>query len=172
MEIVQQNPKEYFKTLKLLHVALIVGQILFALVAIFMFSNGGAVVNPPVFNQIIDYTLLGTTICFIPASFLYYRWKLNKLKAVADFKLKMNGFRNALIARYTLFEIPSLVSIVAVILTGNYIYLVCTGMIIALMVFLRPTKENVIKDLGLDYNEVTILEDPNTIISEFRKSDD
>jgi hypothetical protein len=68
-------------------------------------------------------------------------------------------------------EIPSLVSIVAVMLTGNYYYLVLTGMIVMLMTLLRPSKENTIKDLGLNYDEINVLEDPNAIISEFVKSD-
>lgn len=172
MEIVQQHPKEYFRTLKLLHIALILGQILFAFVVVFVFTKGGTMENPQSFINIIDYTLLAATVCFIPASFYFFRLKLEKLKAATDLKMKMDGYRSALIVRYTLFEIPSLTSIVAVMLTSNYIYLVVTGMIIVLMLFLRPTKESSIKDLALDISEIAILDDPDAIISEFRKSDD
>jgi hypothetical protein len=172
MEIVQQNPKEYFKTLKLLHIALIVGQILFALVVVFMFSRGRILDNPQILINIIDYSLIGSIICFLPASYLYYKWKSDKLKTATELKFKMNGYRNILIVRYALLEIPSLVSIVAVMLTGNNYYLLCSGMIVLLMTILRPSKENAIMQLGLNYDEINLLEDPTAIISEFQKSAD
>jgi hypothetical protein len=172
MEIVKQNPSEYFKNLKMLHIAVIIGQILFAVAIVFMFTRGVILNNPPTLLKIIDYAIIAATIFCLPASFIFYKWKLNKLKAGTDLKVKMDGYRSAFIMRYALFEIPSIASIVAVMLTGNYQYLVCTGMIILLMLFLRPTKENAIKDLGLNYNEQTILDDPDAIISEFKKTED
>jgi hypothetical protein len=169
MSVVQQNSKEYFKTLKILHIALIAGQVLFAIIVVSTFIKGKVVGLSELFISIVDYTLFFAFILCVPASYYLFKLKINKLKTEADLKTKMNGYRTALIKRYSIFQIPSFVSIVAVMLTTNYYYLVVTAMIVILMLFLRPSRENTIRDLALNYSEIAVLDDPNAIISEFEK---
>jgi hypothetical protein len=171
METIQLTTKEYFRTLAILHIALILGQVLFAGVVVLLVKSGVSFMNVDNLTGIFLYLVPITGVCGLLGSILVYKNKVNRLKGSGDLKTKMTGYRTAMILRYAIVEVPSFISIIAVMLTGNFMFFLFTGFVIMLMAYWRPSKETIISDLQLDYKEMTTLEDPKAIIAEFEKAE-
>lgn len=171
MSQVIQTSKEYFKSLQILPLALIAGQLLFGVMVYFMMNNGGIIEPNATINSVFSILIPVATILGILIGIKIYPYKLRKLKEKTTIKEKMTGYRSLLIKRFAFMEAPSFLAIIAVILTSNYYYFISTIIVTAIMVYLRPKKETVISDLDLNYNEIAIIENPDSIIAEFTTSD-
>jgi len=79
----------------------------------------------------------------------------------------MANYRDILIGRYALIEVPTFFAFVAIMLTGNSLYLAYIALMILFMIYWRPTRNSVIADLELNLNESTIVRNPDSIIAEF-----
>jgi hypothetical protein len=97
---------------------------------------------------------------------------VNDIKIKKNLSDKLNAYRSVIIARGAFLEFPSLFAVIAFILTGEILFLGLTGSLIALFVFLRPTKERVIKDLQLSSEETLLINNDNSIVTETEVNDD
>lgn len=171
METIRLTTKEYFRTLSILHVALILGQVLFAGIIVLLIKSGSGLKSSNDLTEILLYLVSITGVFGFLGSIYLYKYKINRLRNKGDLKVKMNGYRNAMIFRWALMEIPSIISIIAVMLTENYMFFLFTVFVIALVAYWRPSKETIIADLELDYKEITVLENPKAIIAEFERAE-
>jgi hypothetical protein len=168
METKPQTSKDYFRTLQIIYIALIAGQVLFGLMALFLHQMIGldAGLNDlkSVFIYIVPIFIVGGYF----ASRILYKNSLKKAKSRASLIEKMSDYRAALVVRYALLEGPSFFAIVSYLITGYLPFLVMACFIIMIFFTMKPSKESAVSDLELNpYEEQSIL-DPDKIISEIK----
>lgn len=158
----QQSSKEFFKLTAILHLAMVLGVVLFGVVVYFFIIDFQHPDTQSEVANLLVYLVPGLVIVGILASNIIYRIKLNTVKGSEDLKTKMMGYREALIIRYALLEGPALFALAAIFITNNVNFMVYAGLLVALMVLKRPTLRTAIMDLELDQQEIAILENPDS----------
>ena len=142
------STNQYFKTLKITHVTMVFIQFIFILAALFLREEG--YIRPvsgqfKVFRYIVPLFVLSG---LYEGNVLYKRKLISAVKRSTLAK-KLEIYRSGLIIRYVLWEAPSLLAIAAYVITGIYIYLGLSGVIILVFLFNRPTMNKVKRDLEL-----------------------
>lgn len=161
----QQTSGEYFKSLNILFLALLMGQVSFA--AISYYLNLGVKPEMGVTrNMFIIVALFLMMNGFVMGNFLY-KYQIKRVRDFAKLSFKLGGYRSAFILRLALLEGASLFSIVAYLLTADITFLVIAGLIVAYFIYLRPSIDKVALDLGLDRSDSLKLENPDAIIAEY-----
>jgi len=148
---VDLTPQKFLRTLSIIHLALITGQILFALVTIFLNSDKDIVIRYT--NDVFVNVLPILTIAGILTGKILFKKQLIALQSKESLKEKLTGYQSAFIVRLALLEGPCLFGIVCYLLTGNLFHIIIAGLIILYFISLRPGKEKVETDLALPYEQ-------------------
>lgn len=150
------NPRGALKVIPIIHLALLAGQTLFAIVAYFQARN----VRLDLQNTKDPFFFVAPLMAiggFI-ASNIIFKQRLNSLGTATTARQKVTIYQSGLIVRYALLEGPSLFGIVCFMLTGNLFYLIISGLIIVYFLFIRPSKDSIDTDLNLSFDEKAELE--------------
>jgi len=165
----QFTSKEYFNSLYIMYISLILGQVFFAIVTVFLNQSGQ--ISPIIVES--KFTLLLVTIfsafAGIYGSNYFFRLKINMVKQTNGLYNKLVEYRSASIAKWAILEAPSFLAIVAYFLTGDMTFIIITLAIIAFLLMNRPMAEKTCLDLDLDTQHKIRLMDPNSVISEYDK---
>ena len=94
----------------------------------------------------------------IAGNILFFKAKLKQLKFKKDLSYKMEQYRVALLVSYALIEGPSILGIVAFLLTGNIVFLSLSILIILLFFVNKPSKYKFSLDLELSGDEKKLIE--------------
>jgi len=164
MEIKGQSSKEFFKIISIIHLALVSGIVLFGIVIYFFIADFQQPDTRSEIAGMLVYLVPGLVIAGIIASNIIFRVKLNGVIDSDDLKQKMTVYRELLIIRYALLEGPALFALAAIFITNNINFLVYAGLIVILMATKRPTKKSAIADLALSQQEISALDDPETVV--------
>ena len=163
-----QTSKEYFKALQIVYYALIAGQVLFGLLAFYLIQtrlfDGDQKELRDIFIYIVPVFVAGGLF----GSGILFKSRLNLAKEKTSLYEKMSDYRSALIVRYALLEGPSFFGIVVFLITGDYLFLGMSGLIIAVFFTLMPTANRAVNDLELSANDTHTINDPNGVISELK----
>ncbi|HET7117941.1 MAG TPA: hypothetical protein VFI29_15705 [Hanamia sp.] len=152
----QQKSPSDIKALSVLHLALLMGQVLFALISLFLgyFSNISSSSLQPYSQQLMILSIIVGIVCFIAANSLF-RKKIQKIsedyKALSE---RFNDYRAVCITRWALIEFAALFSIILFLLTNNYIILIVAAVLVLLFFTTRPSLPKVASDLGI--NEIEL----------------
>jgi hypothetical protein len=172
METLKQTSREYFRTLSIIHMALVGGLVictLFILLLLSVFMEKEIVVDmSSVFIYIISIVVLGG----IALGILLYKSRLEILIQSRNLSEKMSKYRDLLILKYVLQEGPAMLSILLSLITHNLIFLFFALLNIGLLILWRPSKSSVIRELQLKQYEVDIIENPQSIIAESEIAND
>ncbi|MDJ1472497.1 hypothetical protein [Xanthocytophaga flava] len=155
--------KQYFLTQSIIHLALMMGQILFAIVTFYISQTSLSSGNEEL-KQTFTYLVPLVALIGIAAAFLLFNILLKKAREKSSLSEKISAYGTAMIVRYALLEAPSLLSIIAFFLTGDYTFLSVFGIVIILFIFLRPSKDKLIQELELDPNEEILINTPDAVI--------
>jgi hypothetical protein len=161
-----QTVKSYFLAIKIIYYALIAGQLVFAFLTFYLIRSGlfdgeqTELIN--IFIYIVPIFVIGGL--FI--SHLLFKSFLNTARGKKNLYEKLAFYRSALIIRYALLEGPSFFAIVVYLLTGDYLFLGMSGLVILVFFTLKPTVERAINDLELHSEESYAINNPNTMINE------
>lgn len=148
---IPQNVKGILKTAKIIHLALLSGQLMFAFVTISISKNPSFNMKSVNYPFFIVAPLLAVS-CFLIGNFLFKKMvsNLQNKPALID---KLTGYQSALIVKCALLEGSSLFVIVVFMLTNNWFFLLISACIILYFITLRPGTEKVADDLQLNYDE-------------------
>lgn len=135
------------KALNILWLALIIGQLLFALVIIFIIYTG-TVAPMPEMKEIFFIGALVLASLGIMTGNRIFKSRLEIAKQQPSLAEKMNIYRAALIIKLALFEGPSLFAIIGYFLTGDIKILIPAALIVLLFMMSRPSKAKIMADLG------------------------
>lgn len=166
MPVQQQTSQQYFKGLYILHIAFIIGLFVFSIIAAFLVITGAMGQDKNNMNSILQFLVPVLVIGGIIGGLGFYRSRLNVIKQTPELKDKLGNYRGAMILRVAMMEFPALFSIIAFLLTGNYLFLGLAGLVIIIFLMLIPLKERVSNDLELSTQERSIISDPNAIVAE------
>jgi hypothetical protein len=145
------SPESFLKSISIIHLALLAGQVIFAIVAYAQSVKVyfGIHYMDDVFMYIVPLAAIGGFM----TGYTIFKKQLAAIRSKNTLGEKIIAYQTALIIRYALLEGPCLLAIVAYLLNNNLFYLVVAGLLILYFIFLRPTMEKVENDLDLNFNE-------------------
>ncbi|WP_167611971.1 hypothetical protein [Maribellus sediminis] len=157
------TPKEYFRSLQIVHLALMAGIVSFIVIAIVLqnmgFESDGEDMLPALIYVVPVFMIGG-----ILASNYVFKFRLKTCISQSGLKQKLEEYRSALIIKFALVEGPSFFAIIAYLLTANLVFVGITVLLLAVLLSYRPTPAKSIIDLELDYDEREILEETDAEI--------
>ena len=163
MEQTQLTAGEYLKALKVIHIGLTAGVVLFLIIAVVLQLTG----FEPELKE-LEMILLGVTAVAafsgIFAGNMIFRKRLEQLIELKNLNEKLTGYQSALIVKYALIEGPAFFTVVAYLLTTNVLFPVIAVFLVVVMVLSAPRKDKLITDLNLSMKETSILENPDSVI--------
>jgi len=151
--------KKYIQISQILFSGLIIVQIVFLLVTIYLVQFEGVRFNSSELNRLYQYAAPIMVICILIISFLYFRNKLKQLKRKSDVFEKLAEYQSAQILRWAFLEGASFFAIIIFFLTSNYLYLCLVGIILGTFVFTTPSRNQLENDLVLSREEKNKLTD-------------
>lgn len=145
------GPQNFLKVIIIIHLALFMGQALFAAVSLFVAKNAALNLKPG--NDVFFYIAPIMVIFGIGVGSFLFKKLMAKVAEQPSLTGKLQAYQTALIVRYALSEGASLFCIVCMLLTGNVYYLIVAGINILYFIIIRPTKFKLQDDLNLGYDE-------------------
>jgi hypothetical protein len=149
-DIIKPNPP-FFKTISVIHLAMIVGQVVFGITA-FYITNSTLINFKPDGDPVFYVVLLLIIFGILGGSFIF-KQQVAKLAGKQLLIEKTQGYQTALIIRFALAEGASLFGIVSYLDHGNLFYLILVGVNVLYFIWIRPTKSKADDDLNLSYED-------------------
>jgi len=146
------HPKQFLISLRIIHFALIVGQLIFAGIVIYLVDNGSSP-NLKEYNNVFLIIAIFFTFGAIFAGNTIYKSKLKAILPGEKVIEKLQIYRVTLIIKYGILEGAAMFSIVAYFLIANFLFLIFLGVIIAAFLFSTPSVDKIVLDLKLSANE-------------------
>lgn len=158
--------KQYFRTAKLIHLALVGGVVLFAFVVSYLMSGKDLSTGYDA-DANTFYTLVGVLGLFgLFGGDFIFKLQIRKAKSQPALPQKMMQYQSANIIKYALIESVALFSIVAALLTLSVWFLVITGFLVLVLASYFPSVEKTIRELELNSEERKQVLNPDAYISE------
>lgn len=164
MDTYKMTSKEFFRSIQIIHFALMSGVIMLGIFSFYFHYSGLEMEDGKELNSGLIYVVPVFAIAGIVASNLVFKQKLNDCRAKSILKDKMTNYRSALIIKFALIEGCSFFALIAYLLTGNLIYLGFAGLLLIVLITYWPSKEKTIIDLELTHSEQQQIYDPVAII--------
>jgi len=143
------NLKEQFKATFIIYYALLTGQLLFFAVAFWFSQTENFTANKKldeIFQIIVP--VFGLAIMII-SRFLYNK-NISSVDENGDAKTKIAKYRTFKIIQWALVESATFSSLIALMLTGNYLYLAVFIFLIGYFFLVKPSKENFSSEMKLN----------------------
>ena len=167
MNTTQQTVKSYFLALQIVFYALIAGQLIFAFLTFYLIRLGLFDGEQAELRNIFIFIVPVFVIGGLFISHLLFKSFLNNAKGKISLYEKLTYYRSALIIRYALLEGPSFFAIVVYLLTGDYLFLGMSGLIVLVFFTLKPSVERAINDLELNSEETRRINNSISLINDF-----
>jgi uncharacterized membrane protein len=151
-----QNLDKYIKTNTVIFLSVLIGQV-FLLVAASYLVNKNAYFKTFSFsyNNTILYISGIATFLFMIASYAIFKRNLKSINTLENIDDKLTQYKQALILRYFLVEIPTIYSLIMFVFTKDRLYALYAIILLFYMLRSKPTKENLLIDLKLTENEIS-----------------
>lgn len=161
-----QTSKAYFTFLTILHAALFGTQLLFASVVYYINSTSQLTNAEDARNldEIFQFVVPALILASYIGGSILVKIHLKALKAKAELKDKLTGYRSLLLMRFALLEVPSLFSIICFLITSSYLYLGLAALMMFVFLLHRPTQYRTINDLELTPADRALLEKPDAAV--------
>lgn len=137
--------------------ALIIGQLFFLAIAIYLVIKTGAGFGEANLGEVFIFVIPIFAATSIGASYFVFKGKLSKLKESPSLEQKLLEYRSAQIIRWALLEGPSFLTIIIFLLTGQYFFV---GIVAVIILFFIPTFPSIARlkqDLELTWEEKNLL---------------
>jgi hypothetical protein len=144
----------YLKTLTIFFLALLSGQILFALIVWAARTGEYFLVNLDDLDAFLLIIAPMAVLTGIWTGNAMAKKRLAEIRTKANLQEKLADYQGLYIVRLALLEGPSLFSSLAFLITGNYVYLGLTALVALLFATKKPTKEKIAEELGLGHDAI------------------
>lgn len=148
------TPQENIRAIRIFFGAIVVGAIMFSLIVLAM-----GTMNKPVSplkeyeNIVLGIAFALSVICYLVARRGYNKGIANAKESLISLPDKLNQYRTTLIRYLALCEGPALFGIILFFVTGNYLMFIITALMITAMLTKTPTRQRVIDELALDWQQ-------------------
>lgn len=164
---IQLTSKQYFSGITIIYFALLLGQLFFVAMAMFLQFSTNAFPG----DEKLGYIFLMVASVFAVggyfASQMVFKKRLAYLINEQNLMRKMSAYRAALIIRWALLEGPCFLSIVMFMITGNIFLLGLAVVMILIFLAVKPSMEKLIFDLQLNAMDEKTIRNPESIVAEF-----
>lgn len=150
----QETTPAYFKAFTILFFALLLGQLLFALIAFVLVFTGSFSGVDKDTEKILVYMVPLLQISLLIAAHTIFKKRIESIKAGYSLPEKLAAYRALYILRFALIEGATLFAIIAYIITGLALIWVFIAIGIFSFLILKPSKEKLIKELKLGTDEM------------------
>ncbi|WP_298479957.1 hypothetical protein [uncultured Maribacter sp.] len=145
------EPKSFLKTLSFLHLSLVIGLLLFSVIA---YSQTTGITLEPESNNVFLYIVPVIAIIGYFGSQVVFKKKLSTIKTDNTLTEKLKKYKSASHIKFFLIEIPALLSIYAFYITSNALPLVIAVCLIAYLYVQKPSADKIKTELALNPNEI------------------
>ena len=152
MKIVEQTSQKYFKELRILHLALLVGQVLISGI-LYSMTIGEKRTTGLDFSDIYSFIVPGAIVFGFVASSIVFKRLVEKAKEEKDLKDKLGAYRGASIAKWGLLEGSTMIALILFFISGNLTFLMMGGAMIAYFASTGSSIDKTIEDLALNRDE-------------------
>jgi hypothetical protein len=148
--------KNHLKIIRTIYFALIIGLLLFFIVALYFIRNRDIELGSELDNIfVIIVPAFGLFMMFF--SRVIYKKKIANYNIENGLHKKITDFRTFRIILWAMIESACFLSLVALMATANYLYAVVFIFLMGYFLFMRPTKESLIVDMRLKTNESDLI---------------
>lgn len=155
-EITNQNDfDKNFRINLIIFYALLSAQLLFLIIILILVYQSNSTASELDKSLIVIIPLFGLLMMYL--SRMIYRQSISKFDSNKSLFEKLNFYRTFKIISWAQVEAASLFSLIAFLLTSNYLYIYVFVFLIGYFIMLRPSKETFIKDMRLTDNEINIV---------------
>ncbi|MEO7209910.1 MAG: hypothetical protein ABIY35_03105 [Chitinophagaceae bacterium] len=153
-----QPTPAYIKMLKVLHLALMIGQVLLAIamfsLVYFNITNTFELIT--ISNEILIAAVVLSALAFLGGTSIFNK----KLAAIHDNNLpvsqKLEAYRSATLIRWAMMEFVVILCCVLFFLTGNYYILLVAAIMILFFFTTKPGTEKTLSDLQLSVEDLDV----------------
>lgn len=160
----QQTSKVYLTSLQVMHIAFLVGQLIFMGISFYLQKSGNfgteATELVPTFKIIVPVFAL---VAIVGSNFLF-NLKIKATPKTSTLSEKLVSYRMAFISKLAVLEGASFFSIVSYLLTQNVLFLSIATLLVVLFVLQRPTVQKIVEVFQLSNQEKQLLEKPDSIV--------
>ncbi|MBK3519890.1 hypothetical protein [Carboxylicivirga marina] len=162
-----QNSKQFFRTLNLIHLAMLTGQLLFITVALHLKFSANAINTQELSFPFSLVVPLLTGICIVISKVLY-TLLTKQTQTLSDIKDKMKLYMTSCIIQLALLEGAALFSVVVFMMTGEIYFLLFNLVLILFFWVAKPGREKAIIHLKLNNEEMLLIRDDEAVIYEVK----
>lgn len=148
---------EQVRLLSILHAAFVMSQLIFAGIVFYLIKSAQI---EPIFTQRdwvddVRSIAVGASLGIILTAFRLFKRKTNEIQSLAlSIEDKLLLYRKAVIVRLAMVEATSMLFIVMALLTGKVQNIATAAVIIAVLIFIRPTKASIARQLMISEEEL------------------
>jgi hypothetical protein len=156
MSLHNQQPKDFIKSLQLIHFALLFLVVAFA-AYVAISSKDGLFFSYEEDKAFLYLAIIISFIGNLSSKFLYAKL-LKQIQPKADFNQKIIKFSTAHIFRVAMLEFPALMCVIFVMQSFNSFYFILVGILVLIILVVYPTKTKFENDVPLTAKEKSIIE--------------
>ena len=152
-----QQTGNAFKALEILHMAMLVGMAMLAVVGVVLVNRGMLHANASLEKPLQVVALL-LSVGAPAAGFRQFNKKIKSIPVTDAAPQRLGAYRAVAITRWATIEVPALFSLVSFLITGNYAFFALGIALMLVFLVTRPAKQIIIYLLQLNEKEVSQLE--------------
>ncbi len=158
-----QTSKIFFRTLNMFYIAMLIGQIMFLAIILFLKIAVGDISSK---GLSFPFSVLVPTLTIVGfvAGNLIYRYKIKRANPKREITDKMQLYFTGTMIKLAIVEGTSLFSIVVFLITGEIYFLIFTLFLLTTFIVSSPSKQKAIIDLKLNLAETELVNNNDSII--------
>ena len=152
-----QQPLSNIKALSLMHFSLLIGQVIFAGIAVYLIYTGAftPVIENKEILSIVVPGAIGGAVAFLMLAFSNHKKKVAAIKmneeSLSD---KLIAYRVANIVRWAILEVPVMSTIVCFLMTGMPVLIFIVGALMLVFLNTKPSSYKVAQELSISEADV------------------
>jgi len=156
MGYINQQPKNFIKSLQIIHFALLFGVLAFG--AFVLYNAKDRLFFS--YQEDKAFLYLAIIISFIGnlASKSLYKKLINQIPKDAELLQKATKYSTAHVFRMAMLEFPAMMCIIFVMQSNNSFYFILVGILVLMMLAIYPSKNKFENDIPLSSKEKSMLE--------------
>ena len=148
-----------FKILRTLHLSLLLGQSLFAVIAFIIVQKGVIAAVDESLSRILQVLVVSCSLVMLYFGFKVFKGRIMTVRNSQRLaEERIVNYRSACILWWAMIEVPGLISMVCYILTANLSFFFLAIFHVLILLLFTPRKENVYLLLNLSGQEISRLE--------------
>ncbi len=148
------NHFSYMRTLRLIYMAMLIGQLIFAALVVYLRARN--IFDTVISQELTPFILVSffITVIGIAGNWLIMQLNIPKIRELPTLNEKATGYRNFFIIKLVLLEVPLILNTVFYLLTGHYIFAILFGLAMVILIIQQPTAEHIRMRLELEPEEM------------------